>query len=51
MVFTSGGMSGEMNDMDGVILRKEMAAAACTGMVADAFQITTVEWKMSGNKT
>jgi hypothetical protein len=43
MVFISGGMSGEMNGMDGVNLRKETAAAACTGMVVGAFQIPTVE--------
>ena len=45
MVFISGGMSGEMNRMDDVIIRKETAVAACTGMVAGAFQIPTVEDK------
>jgi hypothetical protein len=40
MVFISEGMSGEMNRMDDVILRKETAAAARTGMVAGASQIS-----------
>jgi hypothetical protein len=49
MVFTSGGISGEMNGMDGVILRKETAAAACTRMVPGAFQISTVEDEQQEN--
>jgi hypothetical protein len=50
MVYISGGMSGEMNRMDGVIIRKETAAAACTGMVVGAFQIPTVKDEKQGKK-
>jgi hypothetical protein len=40
----------EMNCMDGIIIRTETAAAACTGMVVGAFQIPTVKDEKRGKK-